>query len=76
MHPFTPNTTLYSLMIDVLLNAVLFNPSIQTFHSRTPFTPLCTLYSQLIDVLLTVLPDDFAPFGWMFVPGAAEGGQV
>jgi hypothetical protein len=25
---------------------------------------------QLIDMLLTVLPDDFAPFGWMFVPGS------
>jgi len=23
---------------------------------------------QLIDILLTVLPEDFAPFGWMFIP--------
>jgi len=24
-------------------------------------------------MLLTVLPDDFAPFGWMFVPGGGGG---
>jgi len=43
------------------LQRVLLNPS-----AAQPALLLAAC--QLVDMLLTVLPDDFAPFGWMFVP--------
>ena len=43
------------------LQRILLSP-----HAARPALLLAAC--QLIDTVLTVLPDDFSPFGWMFVP--------